>query len=109
MWMGGKARLSHNPPLGGSRALIVNVSEAETVHTIFTSYLKFGSVHVLERSLCELGVRSKRWTTRKGRGVGGNRYDRGILLHPLRQWQRHPPAPSVVRQCSRSYRVGALD
>jgi len=41
-------------------------------------------VHLLERRLDAEGVRSKRWTTRSGRTIGGQPFSRGALFHLLR-------------------------
>jgi hypothetical protein len=42
MWMGGTLLLGYDAPANGSRALIINDSEAEIVQTIFKTYLKLG-------------------------------------------------------------------
>ena len=55
--------------------------EAETVRTIFRTYLELGSVYALERWLDENGIRSKRRTTRAGRATGGRSFSRGALFH----------------------------
>lgn len=83
MWMGGILPLGYDLP-NQDRALRVNPAEAETVRHIFRTYLELGSVHLLERRLDDEGVRSKRWTTRSGKTVGGQRFSRGALFHLLR-------------------------
>ncbi|WMS45034.1 recombinase family protein [Acuticoccus sp. MNP-M23] len=84
MWMGGTLPLGDDTPAPGSRALEVNAAEAETVRSIFTSYLELGSVHELERRLDEGGIRSKSRVTAKGRTLGGKPFSRGALFHLLR-------------------------
>ena len=81
MWMGSTPPLGYDP---GDHTLIVNAPEAETVRRIFARYLELGSVHALARELKEEGVRSKRWTTAKGREIGGEALTRGALFHLLR-------------------------
>ena len=81
MWMGSTPPLGYDP---GDHTLIVNEGEAETVRRIFTRYLELGSVHALARELNVEGVRSKRWTTAKGREIGGEALTRGALFHLLR-------------------------
>jgi DNA invertase Pin-like site-specific DNA recombinase len=81
MWMGSV------PPLGydaGDHTLIPNEAEAETVRSIFRRYLELGSVHALCTELNAEGVRSKAWTTLKGRSLGGVPFSRGALFHLLR-------------------------
>ena len=80
MWMGGL------PPLGydaRDRSLVPNPAEADTVRHIFARYLKLGSVHVLCDELRVQGIRSKAWTTSKGRELGGVAFSRGALFHLL--------------------------
>ena len=60
MWMGGYPPLGYDLPAPGSRALVVNEAEAETVRTIFRRYLELGSGHALQRWLDARGIRSKR-------------------------------------------------
>ena len=84
MWMGGHVPLGYDIPVGAERALVVNEAEAATVRAIFGAYLKFGSVHALQRWADERGIRSKQRTTRDGRTVGGQSFSRGALFHLLR-------------------------
>ncbi|MDX9859287.1 MAG: recombinase family protein [Rhodospirillales bacterium] len=70
MWMGG------NPPLGydvRDRKLVVNATEAATVHMIFERFLGVGSATVLARTLAAEGV-----TTKRGRPI-----DKGYLYKLL--------------------------
>jgi len=84
MWMGGLPPLGYDLPVPGSRALVVNEAEAETVRTIFATYLELGSGHALQRWLDARGVRSKIHATRSGRTCGGQPFSRGALFHLLR-------------------------
>ena len=62
------------PPLGydvGERALVVNPEEAETVRLIFRRFLGIGSVSDLSDDLRDRGIKSKRYTSRKGNTRGG--------------------------------------
>lgn len=80
MWMGG------NPPLGydvRDRALVVNDAEATLVRAIFVRYLEAPSVLALRDALEANGVRSKQWTSRSGRSVGGHVLSRGAIFHLL--------------------------
>ena len=81
MWMGSIPPLGYDP---GDHTLLVNEVEAVTVRRIFARYLELGSVHALARELKEEGVCSKRWTTAKGREIGGEALTRGALFHLLR-------------------------
>ena len=83
MWMGGLAPLGYDLPTGGSRALVVNATEAETVRHLFRSYLELGSVYKLIAELDEQGFRSKQRVTAKGRNLGGTRFSRGAMFHLL--------------------------
>ena len=84
MWMGGTLPLGYDPPADKSRALVVNPAEAESVRSIFTTYLEVGSVHALQRALDRRGIRSKARTTRSGKLVGNAAFSRGALFHLLR-------------------------
>ncbi len=68
LWIGGF------PPLGYdviNKKLVVNETEAAQVRTIFELYLQMKSVDGLARYLPTIGIMAKRWTTRKGRVLGG--------------------------------------
>ncbi len=84
MWMGGTLPLGYDLPVAGSRALVVNGAEAETVRMIFARYLALGSVHTLERELARNGIVSKCNVARNGRVRGGVAFSRGALFHLLR-------------------------
>ena len=85
MWMGGVPPLGYDLPTDlATRALVVSEAEAERVQAIFDTYLELGSVGALEAVLDTRGVRSKAWTSRSGRSVGGCRINRGALYYMLR-------------------------
>jgi hypothetical protein len=80
MWMGG------NLPLGydlGDRRLVINEAEAAQVRYIFTRYLELGSAVELMQELRAGGTRSKRWTARSGREIGGVPLSCGALYYIL--------------------------
>lgn len=80
MWMGGK------PPLGydiDHRKLVINEDEAEQVRFIFNRYLEVGSAMKLIEDLRARGIRSKHWTTQKGKSSGGVPFNRGAIYHLL--------------------------
>ena len=84
MWMGGYPPLGYDLPAPGSRALVLNEAEAETVRTIFRTYLALGSAHALQRWLDERSVRSKMHRSRSGKTSGGQPFSRGALYRILR-------------------------
>jgi len=84
MWMGGVPPLGYDVPALGTRMLQVNEAEAGQVRSIFSRYLKLGSVHRLQQELEAAGVRSKKRVTASGRTVGGVTLSRGALFHMLR-------------------------
>jgi len=85
MWMGGVPPLGYDPPTDPqTRALVVNEGEAARVRLIYESYLKLGSVSVLEAFLEAEDIRSKTWTTKGGQSKGGARLWRGALFHLLK-------------------------
>lgn len=85
LWMGALAPIGYDPPADPKiRILQVNPLEAETVRMIFRKYLELGSVHRLAVWLKDQGVRTKRRVTEKGKVTGDIPFDRGGLLHLLR-------------------------
>lgn len=75
-----------NIPLGydlGDRVLLINEAEAQTVRHMYTRYLELRSVVTLAEELDRAGIRSKRWTSRKGTQLGGLRFTCGALAHIL--------------------------
>ena len=85
MWMGGCPPLGYDLPTDlATRALVVNPAEAETVRLIFRRYLELGSVHEVMHWLDAQAIRSKAWTTRAGRAMGGLTFSRGALFHLMK-------------------------
>jgi site-specific DNA recombinase len=80
-WTGGM------PPFGygiENRKLVVDEKEAEDVRWIFEMYLKLKSLDKLRDYLRDAGVRSKRWTTKNGREIGGNELSSSMIARILR-------------------------
>jgi site-specific DNA recombinase len=74
-WVGGTPILGYDiDPAGGK--LLVNETEAATVRTIFDVYLEEQSLRETTRELNWLGIRRKRWVTRKGVERGGEAWDK---------------------------------
>lgn len=76
MWMGGR------PPLGydvDRRKLIINETEAIEVRNMFERYLELRSVMALKEDLKAHRIRSKCWTTQKGKTTGGHAFTKGAL------------------------------
>ena len=82
--MGGVAPLGYDLPAPGTRKLLVNEAEAETVRHVFARYLELGSVHALQRELTAQGIHSKVRATASGKRLGGQPLGRGALFHLLR-------------------------
>ena len=81
LWVGGMAPLGYDTK---DRRITVNEPEAETVRTIFRSYLKLGSLNLLMADLRKRGVVTKVRTLKTGETVGGIPFTRGPLAHLLR-------------------------
>jgi site-specific DNA recombinase len=81
--MGGLAPLGYDLPGGGSRALVVNAGEAETIRHLHRLYLALGSVYKLIVELDAQGIRSKQRVTAKGIRSGGTAFSRGAMFHLL--------------------------
>ncbi len=64
MWMGGNVPLGYNAVEG---KLEVNAHEAETVHYIFSRYLKLGAMNELLADLKAKGHKTKEWITKSGK------------------------------------------
>ncbi len=69
------------------RALIAKEDEATIVRQIYDLYLEHGTVRQVKAEADKLGLRSKQWTTKAGRELGGLPYTRGhlyrILTNPI--------------------------
>ncbi|MGC1776329.1 MAG: recombinase family protein [Xanthobacteraceae bacterium] len=81
LWVGGMVPLGYDTK---DRKITVNEAEAESVRTIFGSYLKLGSLHFLMADLRSRGIVTKVRTIKTGQTVGGNPFTRGPLSHLLR-------------------------
>src|SRR5205085_10826795 len=81
LWVGGMAPLGYDTK---DRRITVNEPEAETVRTIFRSYLKLGSLNLLMADLRKRGIVTKVRTLKTGEIVGGIPFTRGPLAHLLR-------------------------
>lgn len=85
MWMGGNVPLGYDIPVDRqSRALVVNVPEAEAVRLIFRRYLELGSVRLLAADLNERGLVTKRRVAGSGREMGGLSWKEGPLYYFLK-------------------------
>src|SRR3989442_11034717 len=81
LWVGGMAPLGYDTK---DRRITVNEPEAETVRTIFRSYLKLGSLNLLMADLRKRGIVTKVRTLKTGETVGAIPFTRGPLAHLLR-------------------------
>src|SRR5436853_1194167 len=81
LWVGGMAPLGYDTK---DRRITVNEPEAETVRTIFRSYLKLGSLNLLMADLRKRGIVTKVRALKTGETVGGIPSTRGPLAHLLR-------------------------
>lgn len=76
MWMGGP------PPLGydvADRKLVTNPEEAALVNHIFDRFVALGSLSLLVKELNEAGYRTKHYTSRTGKSVGGKLFTENPL------------------------------
>ncbi|MFN9927837.1 MAG: recombinase family protein [Phenylobacterium sp.] len=84
MWMGGIPPLGYDAPTDlATRALVINEAEAAVVRQVFSGYLQAASAKDLVEQLAIAGVRSKAWTTRQGKVLGGVTMRRGAIYHIL--------------------------
>src|SRR5204862_513484 len=81
LWVGGMVLLGYDTK---DRRITVNEPEAETVRTIFRSYLKLGTLNLLMADLRKRGMVTKVRTLKSGEKVGGIPFTRGPLAHLLR-------------------------
>src|SRR6185503_13320627 len=81
LWVGGMAPLGYDTK---DRRITVNEPEAETVRTIFRSYLQLGSLNLLMADLRKRGIVTKVRTLKTGETVGGIPFTRGPLAYLLR-------------------------
>src|SRR4030081_2409144 len=81
LWVGGMSPLGYDTK---DRRITINEPEAETVRTIFRSYLKLGSLNLLMADLRKRGIVTKVRTLKTGETTGGIPFTRGPLAHLLR-------------------------
>jgi DNA invertase Pin-like site-specific DNA recombinase len=81
LWVGGIVPLGYATR---DRKIVVAEEEAERVRTIFSSYLKLGSLDRLMADLREQGIVTKVRYLKTGRTIGGIPFTRGPLAHFLR-------------------------
>jgi DNA invertase Pin-like site-specific DNA recombinase len=81
LWVGGMAPLGYDTK---ERKITVNKAEAETVRTIFRSYLRFSGLNPLMATLRKQGIVTKKRLLKSGKAVGGIAFTRGPLAHLLR-------------------------
>jgi hypothetical protein len=81
LWVGGMAPLGYDTK---QRKITVNDAEAETVRTIFRSYLRLGSLNLVVADLRKRCIITKKRLLRSGKTVGGIAFARGPLAHLLR-------------------------
>ena len=86
MWMGGNVSLGYTAQ---DHKLIVNESEAATVKTIFSEFLRLGNVTSLQAWLRDNNIRSR----------GGNHFYRG----PLYEMLRNPHYLGLIRHKKDTY------
>lgn len=80
IWMGGTIPLGYDLH---DRRLVINSREVEVVRSIFTRYLAGASTAQIAADLEREGIRSKAWTTRAGRPMGGHVFGKGAVVHIL--------------------------
>jgi DNA invertase Pin-like site-specific DNA recombinase len=80
MWMGGSVPLGYDLR---ERSIYINPSEAETIRSIYSNYLRLGYVMALKEYLDSNGIRSKP-RTRGGSKTGDSNFSRGALHRILR-------------------------
>lgn len=84
---GGKPILGYDRDPQNKAKRIVNEPEAAIVRKIFESYLENGSIRSTTDAVNQLGVRTKAYTTRDGKAVGGQLFVpnsiHGILSNPV--------------------------
>lgn len=82
MWMGGTPPLGYEPD---GRTLRIVKNHAAIIRTIFTRYLEFGNVRLLEQALIRDGIHApRRVQTKSGQTIGGRPLSRGQLYKILK-------------------------
>jgi len=88
LWCGGKPVLGYDIDRSGpSPKLVVNHTEAERVLAIFDLHLQLGSLGPVVTELRRRGWTTKAWTSRAGKALGGQPFDKGnlhlLLTNPI--------------------------
>ncbi len=84
LWMGGSLSLGYDPHTDPQRReLVVNASEAQTVHQLLALYADLGNLRLVEREAARLGLRPKAGITRSGQIRGAAPFSRGQLHYLL--------------------------
>jgi len=81
LWVGGKTPLGYEVK---DKKVVIVESDAERVRTIFSLYLKLGSIHRLIAELRNRGIVTKTQLLKSGRTTGGNVFTSGPLSYLLR-------------------------
>ncbi len=88
--MAKKGKWAGGPPVLGydadeeTKKLHINATEAKQVRLLYETYLKTKSLSKTAILINKLGLRMKKWTTRKGNVHGGRRFNKGNLDYVLR-------------------------
>jgi len=83
-WIGGRPVLGYDlARLPGGVKITVNKEEAECVRSIYEMYLEYESIAETRRRLDMLGWYNKSWTTKDGRAMGGQPFNKSTLFHLL--------------------------
>lgn len=80
LWMGGLVPLGYDK---GDDGLVINGQEAETVRSLFESYLEYGNVRDLKQHADRIGFLTKTRILQSGEIVEGRPFTRGRLYHLL--------------------------
>lgn len=81
-YVGGAPILGYD--IAPQKGLVINETEASAVRDIFDRYLKLKSVAALLETLQSGGFRTKQWTTKTGKTIGGQPVNRKYLIKLLR-------------------------
>ncbi len=81
LWNGGYPPLGYDVKEG---VLVPNTEEAEVVREIFETYINTGSLSETAKILNNKGYRTKKWTTKQGKIMGGNRFNKNNISRILK-------------------------
>ena len=77
-WVGGAPPLGYDVAAEGGR-LVVNSAEAQTIQELFSTYLRCHNVAMVAAELNSRGLRTKQWTSRKGRLHAGGAFTKNAV------------------------------